>query len=299
MIGDYPNLPEANNQPIPQQPLILPGYAENTPEPFPNAQPTTINALPLLDMHMQRTFAQQPFLDIEPPFPDMQDLSAQAYHTQFGYPYADPVRPEYQTYDQPSSPFTKLINLWRSDPAYKVFFIALATVLISSVVCMLLISNLFKQPSPSQMPTADKTTQMSAPTPVNIPTPMAIPTPLPTPTVEPTTPPAPSQLTVDITSISSTVTNNTTTSLGVTTNEPGVHVAFYVTYRGASPSSFQGASATTNTNGQVTLLWPVRVHPTKKLSNVTAHVTVFAQDTNGQTATSQTVTVQVLTFQVG
>ena len=106
-----------------------------------------------------------------------------------------------------------------------------------------------------------------------------------------------SLLTVNITSIPSTVFNNTTTLLSVTTDEPGIDVTLSVTYSSASPSYFQGASATTNSNGQATLPWSIKVRPTKKSSKVTAHVTVLARNTNGQTVTSQTVTVQVLTFQ--
>lgn len=304
MIGDYPNLPEANNQHISQQPLILPGYAEHMSDPFSDAQPTTMDIRPPLDM--QQTSAQQPFLNGEPSL-NLQGPSGQAYHSQFGYSHGNSVLPEHLIYGQPSTQstplFSKLVNLWHSDPAYKVFFIALATVLISGIACIFLISNLFKQSSPSQTSMANNTTNISASTPVNIPTPMAISTPLPTPTIESTTPPATlstaSQLSVEISSIPASVVNNTTTFLSVTTNEPGIDVTLSVTYSGASPSSFQGASATTNSNGQATLPWSIRVHPTKKFSHVTAHVTVFAQDTNGQTVTSQTVTVQVLTFQFG
>ena len=141
---------------------------------------------------------------------------------------------------------------------------------------------------------------MSASTPANIPTPMTIPTPtpLPTPTIEPTTPPAPPplQLTVNITSIPSVVINNTTQPVSVTTNEPGVSVTLYVTYSSANPSSFTGTSETTNSNGQITLSWPVRIRSSKRSSSVTAHVTVFAEDINGQTAASQTVTVQIFAF---
>ncbi len=298
MIGDYPNLPEANNQPISQQPLILPGYAEHRSDPFSDAQPTTMNIQPPPDI--QQTFTQQPFLNGEQPL-NPQGPSGQAYHSQFGYSYGNSVLPYGQPTSQSTSLFSKLVNLWRSDPAYKVFFIALATVLISSIVCLFLISNLFKQSSPSQTSMANNTTNMSTSTPVNIPTPMATSTPLPTPTIESTTSPATlstaSPLSVEITSIPSSVDNNTTRFLSVTTNEPGIDVTLSVTYSGASPSSFQGASATTNSNGQATLPWPIKVRPTKKFSHVTAHVTVSAQDTNGQTVTSRTVTVQVLTFQ--
>lgn len=307
MIGDYPNLPEADNQPRSQQPLILPGYAHNAQEPFLDVQPTMMDTQQPLDM--QQTFAQQPFPNAQQPFPDMQQPFAQEYHSQFGYPYAGTGSPEHLIYGQPSSsstrPFAKLVNLWRSDPAYKVLFIALATVLISGTVCMLLISNQFKQqPSSSQTAIADKTAEMSSPSSANYPTSIALPTPtpLPIPTSEQTTPPPPPasiQLTVDITHIPSTVINNTATSLVVTTNEPRVQVALYVTYSNASPASYKGILARTNSNGQATLSWPVRIRPTKKSSNVTAHVTIFAQDTNGQTATSQTVTIQVLTFQAG
>lgn len=290
MIGDYPNPPDADNQPIFQQPLILPGYAENAQEPFLDAQPTTMDA-------------QQAFLDVEQPF-DMQGSFAPAHQSQFGYPSLAPRRPEYlygQSFPPFERPFDKLVKLWHSDPAYKVFFVALATVLVSGLVCILLISSMFKQSSSSQTPIADKMTTMSASSPVNIPTLMATPTPLSTPTVETTTPPAPSppaplQLNVEITSIPSIVVNGTTTSLAITTNEPGAEVALHVTYSNAIPTSYKGAIVTTNGNGQATLFWPVKVRPNKKSSKVTAHVTVFAQDANGQTAASQMVTVQVLAF---
>jgi hypothetical protein len=338
MIGDYPNLPEADNQLISQQPLVLSGSSDNTQDPFldalrplldPDMQQTfaqqslldpdmqqTFAQQSLLDPDMQQTFAQQPLLDPQHPLfdPDMQQTFAQqpldrqqpfsqAYYSQFGYPYGGSAHPEHLGYYRPApllgNPFVKLANLWRSEPAYRVFFIALATVLISGFICMFLVSNLFKQPS-SQTLTADKTTEMSNSTPMNFPTPMVTPTPtpLPTPTIEPTTPPAPppSQLTVNITGIPSVAINNTTQAVSVTTNEPGVSVTLYVTYSSASPSSFTGTSETTNRNGQVTLSWPVKIHSSKRTSSVTAHVTVFAEDINGQTAASQTVTVQIFAF---
>ena len=411
MIGDHPNLPEANNQPISQQPLILRNKqvsfldqlaGMNTQQPLldqptdmnaqqplldqptdmnaqqplldqptdmnaqqplldqptdmnaqqplldqptdMNAQqplldqPTDMNAQqPLLDQpagmniaqlfpdmqhpfpDMQPTFAQQtvldpeqPFLDVQQPFPDAQQWQqpfAETYQSQFGYTNNGLVHPEYLLHRQPSSspanPLAKLAHLWRSDPAYRVFFLALATVLISGLVCLAIISNLFKAPSStSQGPDAHQTTGTSAPTPVNIPTPMPSPTPTPSPTpiiepITPPSPPAPSQLAVQITNIPSVVMNNTTASVSVTTNQSGVSVSLSVTYSSATPSSFNGGSKTTDSNGQATLPWHVNIHPLKKFSTVTAHVTIFAQDTNGQNATSQTVTVQIITFQGG
>ena len=318
-----------------QQPLLDQPTDMNAQQPLLD-QPTDMNAQqPLLDQlagmniaqlfpdmqhpfpDMQPTFAQQavlgpeqPFLDVQQPFPDAQQWQqpfAEAYQSQFGYTHKGLAHPEYLLHTQPSSspanPLAKLAHLWHSDPAYRVFFLALATVLISGLVCLAIISNLFKAPSStSQGPDAHQTTGISAPTLVNIPTPMPTPTPSPTPIIEPTTPlppPAPSQLAVQITNIPSVVMNNTTESVSVTTNQPGVSVSLSVTYNSATPSTFNDGSKTTNSNGQATLPWHVNVHPLKKFSTVTAHVTVFAQDTNGQNATSQAVTVQIITFQGG
>ena len=210
MTRDFPNLPQADNQPISQQPLILRGNPEHLQNPFLDAQPATLNALPqfpdmqhpypdmqqtfaqqafpdaqhllpdpqqpLLDLDMQQTFAQQAFpdaqhllpdpqqplldLDMQQTFtqqalpdalqffpdsqdpllaPDMQQTFAQqpipdaypfaqVHQSQFGHAYNGPLRPDYllhhQPYSSPISPFAKLAHLWRSDPAYKVFFLA-------------------------------------------------------------------------------------------------------------------------------------------------------------------------------
>ena len=296
MIGNDPNVSEANNQPLSQQPLILPGDRENRQDRYLNTQLTTVDIQKPVDI--QPTLAQQPSFHGEQTL-DLRGPSGKAYHSQFGYPYRDPFPPEYTIYGQlsprPAPLFPKLVKLWRSDPAYKVFSIALATVLLSSIICMLLISNFFKQPSRSQTSIDNQTPVMSTSAPINI----SLPTTTPTPTAEPTTPPAPapvlSQLMVEITSIPPTAMDHTITSVGITTSEPGVYVTLYVTYSNANPTSFQGPSATTDSNGQGTLPWPTNVHPTNQSPIVTAHVTVFARDPNGQTATSQTVTVQVLT----
>ena len=73
VIRDYSNLPEADNQSIPQQPLILSGYSENMQG---NAQQPLLDPQHSLDM--QQTSAQQPSLDPWQPSldPDMQQTSA-------------------------------------------------------------------------------------------------------------------------------------------------------------------------------------------------------------------------------
>src|SRR5260370_12087205 len=116
------------------------------------------------------------------------DWSSDVCSSDLGYTHKGLAHPEYLLHTQPSSspanPLAKLAHLWHSDPAYRVFFLALATVLISGLVCLAIISNLFKAPSStSQGPDAHQTTGISAPTLVNIPTPMPTPTPSPTPII--------------------------------------------------------------------------------------------------------------------
>src|SRR5437588_146622 len=106
MTRDFPKLPQADNQPISQQPLILRGNSENMQNSFLDAQPATLNALPQFpDMQhpypdMQQTFTQQPHPDALHLFSDSQqpllDLEMQQTFAQQALPDAEHFLPDPQ-----------------------------------------------------------------------------------------------------------------------------------------------------------------------------------------------------------
>jgi hypothetical protein len=83
-----------------------------------------------------------------------------------------PVRPE-QLVRQPASslprnPLARLAYLWRADPAYKVLIIAIGTILLSSIIGVVVATNLFAQSSPQSSPSQGQ--MAAAPTATPVPT---------------------------------------------------------------------------------------------------------------------------------
>src|SRR5690349_19114188 len=87
------------------------------------------------------TVAQQPlFL----PAPDEQQPY---FQPQKQSPYGRRLRPEdlvrRQQSSLPTSPVARAKHLWKNDPAYRVLFIAISIVLISSIICVALLIGMF------------------------------------------------------------------------------------------------------------------------------------------------------------
>ena len=227
-----------------------------------------------------------------------------------------------------TSPLNQIVMLWNKDPAYKVLFIAITTILVSSIVCIVIISHALHSGSTPPAQTAQITTnnpQTSTPTATNLsptvsqpiqtiitpttapstiapaPTPTTEPTPVPaptpTPTIEPTPVPTPTPSTnqplqVTLDDIASPVKNNTTVAITVTTNQPDVEVQLFITYT-VYPVQSVSEAQTTNNEGQVTFDWMVRVRLNNN-RNATARITAIARTKNGPPVSSQTITVEIV-----
>lgn len=231
-------------------------------------------------------------------------------------PYSPPVdtpkkavRPE-QLVRQPASslprnPLARLAYLWHADPAYKVLIIAIGTILLSSIIGVIVATNLFAQSSPQpsssqgQVAVAPTATPVPtiAPTPTlaPTPTPMAVVQPTVVPTVAPTTAPTQNQnaaLTLQIANIPNQANNGTTVQVGVTASQPNITVRLAVTYTTA-PGFFSSNVQTTDANGNATIPWRINVVTFGARNTIIARVTAVAQNQNGQVVQSQTVTVQI------
>lgn len=121
--------------------------------------------------------------------------------------------------------------------------------------------------------------------------PVTFPPDTPTATDSPT--PGSGDGTVQIVSIPSNVANNTTVSVVVQADQPGVTVYLSVTYDTQPPSSTTTAPRLTDANGQVTLSWRIKLFFRQFGATITAHVTAIAIDANGGQSMSQSVTVTV------
>ena len=222
------------------------------------------------------------------------------------------IRPT--TSPAPAKVLPKLVWYWRKDPAYKVFIIAIATVVVASLVFVSLVSAaLFGHSSPgttlSQTPpgkvtpagTVDLHPTFPKPTGGNGPSqssqPPAQSTPVVgpgnTPTAGPTVTVQPGgQLTLQITGYPATVANSSTYPITVTTNQPGITVYLQIHYNAPSLRSYAGPG-TTDANGIVTIPWTVSVFSFNH-KNVQATLRAIGTDQNGQQVASPPVVVQVL-----
>ncbi len=217
----------------------------------------------------------------------------------------------------PTHPLAKLRYFWSKDPAYKVLFIAIGTVLIAAVVFASLVSTvllgnagLFGQPgmysqnAPTAVgPTGTLDLHPKFPTPAggqggassSQPPPQNTPVLQNTPDNTPTTEPSPTsnqggELTLQITSIPSRVTNGSAVPVEVNANQPNVNVQLYIVYN-VEPFKAYAGSGITDANDNATITWYVSV---VNFGNARAYVTAIARDSDGQRVQSQTVTVQVV-----
>lgn len=230
---------------------------------------------------------------------------------QYRQGYSSP-RPE-QFIHQPISTashglFTRLLQLWRKDPAYTVLSLAIALVVIASIVFVALGAHAFLGNNNGQTWNSAMTQHPGAPTPVgavdnkpSFPTPGSAkgssassqPKAGPTPVLQPTATAAPDQgtLSVQIVSIPNVVRNNSRVRVVVRTSEPGAIVRLQVTYDTA-PFAFASGNHVTDGNGNSAITWTVRVFSINN-GNAQATVIAIATDRNGQQATSQPMTVMI------
>jgi hypothetical protein len=218
----------------------------------------------------------------------------------------------------PTKVLPKLVWYWRKDPAYKVFMIAIAMVVVASLVFVSLVSAaLFDHSSPgaglSQTPgkvtpggTVDLHPTFPKPTGGNgsnqSSQPPAQSTPVvgpgDTPTAGPTVTTQPGgSLTLQITGYPSAVPNGSRVDITVSTNQPGVQVYLEIQYSHAQPSRALAGPGTTDANGNVTIPWSVFVFSFDR-KNVQATLRAIGTDQNGQQVVSPPVVVQV-TFGFG
>ena len=229
------------------------------------------------------------------------------------------LRPEQlirrQVQPAPKELKARLVFYWRKDPAYKVLMIAMAMVLVAGVIFVSLASaaflgnsNLFTTGyTPQAVPkganptgTVDLrptftspgggigTNQQSSQPPMG-PTPALKPT---NPTGQPSpTPGGGGTLNVQFTSIPQQVRNGSIVSVGVNTGEPGVSVELVIRYTNQGGRSTAGPQ-TTDSNGNASIPWFVYTFGFGQ-KNVQAFVYALAMAPNGQTAKSQTVSVQI------
>ena len=220
-----------------------------------------------------------------------------------------------KTQPAPQKVLPKLAWYWRKDPAYKVFMIAIAMVVVASIVFVSLVSaTLFGRSSSgaslSQNPPANVTPggtvdlhptfpkptggngtgQSSQPPTQN--TPSLGPTAQPTSTVQ-----SGGQLTLQISNYPSTVANNSTVPITVSTNQPGITVYLQIRYSGTSLRPYAGPG-TTDANGNVTIPWSVSVFSFGR-KNIQATLTAIGTDQNGHRVASDPVVIQVLVNGMG
>lgn len=287
--------PDAQNQHGQQEKLVLPAYPHTTPL----AQLPVINGN---NDHEQRTVAV--FTDKLP-----------SYHAVSPSAYVPPL-----TYDNPTPPSKSAL---RSDPAYKVLFVAIALVIVAGIVLATFATTIFAQVPAlfdqqnvtltgdgpgSVTPQGTVDTLPSFPTPgggqgstdSSLPPVSATvvfgPTPTPselTPTAQPTST-LNGSLMLQITNCPQIVNNGATVPVSVVTSEPGVRVQLFVTYD-APPGFYSSGPQMSDDGGNATLYWRVRVFSQLIGSMVQAHVIAVARDQNGQTGQSSVTLVQITT----
>ncbi|GCE26069.1 hypothetical protein KDA_15530 [Dictyobacter alpinus] len=217
----------------------------------------------------------------------------------------------------PPGPLTsKIAYLWRSDPAYRVLFIAIGAVVLCSIIGVILIGNAFSQfanpgrptvsaptqtntqpanPTPdTQQTSAAKVTPTATPQPTATPTLPPTPTPIPTQAPQPTPTPAVNNgpLTAQFSNVPGTVDNHTTVNITVIT-KPGAAVSLVINYT-ATPAFQQTQPVVADANGVATIPWTINERGFNKfMRNVTANMIAVARDQNNQQSASQGATVRI------
>lgn len=278
MLDDFPEVQERNRG---SGKLILPPHTGQLPSPNAHEQKTTAYSdsgpLPFSNLHKQQHAAYPG--QLLPP-----NLSKAA-----------------------TNHLGKFWQLVRKDPAYRLLLVAVVMVLISSIVFVSFASSLFFAPAQNPSPpslsvtvtgTVDLHPTFAPPhggqgsTTSSQPPKHATPSLVNDPGMTAqATPPTGGTLAVEIAGIPLQVPNNTTVPVTILANQPGVSVRLFVQYN-VAPGFFSSGAQTTDGGGTATLSWRVRVIGTRTAA--IARVTAIAQGRNGQQATSQTVTVQII-----
>ncbi|GCF07499.1 hypothetical protein [Dictyobacter arantiisoli] len=227
------------------------------------------------------------------------------------------IRPQNNQALPPGGPHVKLAALWKRDPAYKVLFVAIGVILLSSIVGVALLGNAFMHGSSSPQQQADIPTTTTTPTgtatpatgqaagaqatatiqatamPTPTPTPQVTPTPVPSPTPQPSPTANPNTpLSVQITSIPTTVNNHTTVSVSVS-SIPGATVWLTITTN-ANPPYITTAEQPTDGNGNAVIAWQINDKAyIGFIRTATASVVAVARGANGQQLNSQPQTVKI------
>jgi len=223
------------------------------------------------------------------------------------------IRP--QTQVAPAGVKARLAFYWHKDPAYKVLMIAMTMVLVAGVIFVSLASAalignssfIASSYTPLAVPkganptgTVDLRPTFAAPGGGRGTNQQSSQPPMrPTPALQATNPalqqsPTPGSggaLNVQFTSIPQQVMNGSYISVGVNTGEPGATVELVIRYSTQGGHSIAGPQ-TSDGNGNATIPWFVYSYGFGQ-RNVQAYVYALATDQNGQTARSQTVTVQI------
>lgn len=200
---------------------------------------------------------------------------------------------------------TRILYLWRKDPAYAVLSLAIALVVVASLVFIALGANALlgsnsgpawssaqteHPPVLTPAGTVDDNPTFSTPGSNKGSSSSSQPRGGPPPVLQPG-PGGPDQgtLVVQIISIPNVARNNTRVRVIAQTSEPGASVRLQVNYD-AAPFFYTSSARTTDGNGNAALTWNIRVFGFNG-NGVQATVVVIATDGNGQQATSQPVTV--------
>ncbi|HEU5382041.1 MAG TPA: hypothetical protein VFV38_42015 [Ktedonobacteraceae bacterium] len=220
------------------------------------------------------------------------------------YPPTTPAWSTQSVYPQntPHDPSVRPTSPRRRDPLHLVFALAIAFVLIATIVFVAFGATVFLNKNTttfSQTPvvpipngTVDNRPGFGTPGTNNGSNQSSQPATGPTPSLHLSPSPAnQGSLVVQIVNIPRFVANNSKARVSVLTNEPGVNVRLQVTYS-AAPFFYASSAHATDGDGQAVLSWSVRVFALRN-NAVQATVRAIATDQNGQQATSQPVVVIV------
>jgi hypothetical protein len=99
-------------------------------------------------------------------------------------------------------------------------------------------------------------------------------------------------LSLQITDYTHTVASGSSASVTVSTNQPGITITLQIRYSGTVFSQNPGAQ-TTDGNGNATFSWTVFLISNFGHKSVSAEVTAYATDQNGQSSHSNSVKIQI------
>ncbi|HTK11711.1 MAG TPA: hypothetical protein VL485_31350 [Ktedonobacteraceae bacterium] len=227
------------------------------------------------------------------------------------------IQPDHKNQYLPS-PASDTNSRWRNDPARIALLIAVVLVVLSGGVFTVVATTLFQssglqnndqasayQTAPPQTPQpqgtvdAHPTFAIPAGTPANtissLPPQTGTPT-LAVPTATSTTQ-ANGSFDLQVVDYPQQANNHSTVQIQVTTGQAHTVVQLSAFYS-LSPYFYQGKARTTDDNGNVTLNWPINLDAPvtrhNKGTTTTARFVVRGQNQDGQFATSQNFTVQIL-----